>query len=153
VSGHRPVGAGHLTSALAFAHMPRHVLALLAFVALALVSSLRAVVVDEVKPAERDDDGSEPGETAGGWRGAGQTRSRDVGAGSTPLPKNPERLSSVQATPVSLSSVLETGWLSPLPSDPVRAARREAALVVILEGLRECLEPLRSGNGDGYPSG
>src|SRR4029077_10404889 len=59
-------------------------------------------------------------------------------ATAAPLRKNPERLSSVQAT---------------LPSDPAQAARRFVALVVILEGLRELLDPLRSGEGNGVARG
>jgi hypothetical protein len=113
-------------------------LALLAAVAL-FVSSLRAAVVEDVKPAERGD-GSEPGERAGGDGGAGETRPRVANAGSTPLRKNPGSPYSDLAT-------------ATLPSDPVRAARRFAALVVILEGLRELLDPLRSGDGDTYRAG
>src|SRR4029077_10676370 len=126
--GHRPVHAGHLTSALTCGHMPTHMLALLALVALALRVALRAVVVEEVKPAERDDD-SEPSERGGGGGGGGgRGRPRVANAGSTPQPK----------PRVGLYSRRATAHLSPsLPTDPVRAARRFAALVVILEGLRE----------------
>jgi len=119
-------------------------LALLALVALALRVALRAVVVEEVKPAERDDDSEPAGASAGGGGGDGQSRPRIANAGSTPQAKPQDGLYSRQATARSSPS---------LPTDPVRAARRFAALVVILEGLREVVDPLRSGNGDGYPSG
>jgi len=113
-------------------------LALLALVALALMAQLRAVVVEDVKPAERDVDGEPSRRDGGGGGGDGRARPVIVRAGSTPQPKIPKGLSSVQAT---------------LPSDPVRAARRFAALVVILEGLRELLDPLRSGEGNGAARG
>jgi len=125
--------------------MPRHVLALLALVALRLVSSLRAVVVEEVKPAERDDDGSEPSGIGGRDGGGGRTRAVRPDAGSTPLRKNQDQLYSSRATAARSSPSL--------PTDPARAARRFAALVVILEGLRELLDPLRSGEGNGVARG
>jgi hypothetical protein len=103
-------------------------------------------------------DQAAPTPTGGGGGGAVDDASASFHDGSTTLEKIHDGLVSAVATtstaqPKIPDSSLPNVATRPPTTEVVRSAQRFAALVVILEGLHELLDPLRSGNGDSYPAG